>query len=229
MPIQLISFKTCPFVQRAVLALEEKGADYEIVFIDLADKPAWFLAKSPRGKVPVLDVDGVSLFESQAIVEYLDETLPPRLASPDPVLRARERAWFAYASEDLFLPMYRLCYATEAAAVDALVAQLRERLARLEPELAGRDWLGGDGRAFGLADVAMAPFFTRAALVRRWGGIDLLAGLPAVGAWAARLLARPAMARSVPADFEAVMHESMARAGAALLARAPLPDVEAAR
>lgn len=218
MPLQLISFKTCPFVQRAVLALEEKGVAYEVTYIDLANKPAWFLAKSPRGRVPVLDVGGVSLFESQAIVEYLDETEPPRLASPDPVQRARERAWFAFAAEDLFVPMYRLLYTPDAAVVEAQVAQLRERLARLEPELAGRDWLSGDGAAFGLADVAMAPFFTRAELVRRWAGIDLLDGLPNVSAWAARMLARPTMARSVPVDFEDASREGMARAGSVILA-----------
>lgn len=216
--MQLISFKTCPFVQRAVLALEEKGVPCEVVYIDLANKPAWFLAKSPRGRVPVLDLGEISLFESQAIVEYLDETLPPRLASPDPVLRARERAWFAFASEDLFFPMYRLMTTRSAEELASTAAQLRERLARLEPELAGRDWLSGDGRAFGLADVAMAPFFTRAELVRRWGGLDLLDHVPAVRAWGERLLARPAMARSVPADFEQEQRASLERAGAALLA-----------
>lgn len=217
MPLRLISFKTCPFVQRAVFALEEKGAPYTIEFIDLANKPAWFLAISPRGKVPVLEVEGTPLFESQAIVEYLDETIAPRLASSDPVQRARERAWFAFAAEDLFAPMYRLMYSKDPAVVDKEAAATRGPLTRLETELAGREWLSGDGTAFGLADVAMLPFFTRAELVRRWGGLDLLEGLDRVGAWAARLLGRPAAARSVPADFEEVQRASVEKNGSAFL------------
>jgi len=220
MSLRLISFKTCPFVQRAVFALEEKGAPYTIEFIDLANKPAWFLAISPRGKVPVLEVDGTPLFESQAIVEYLDETIAPRLASADPVQRARERAWFSFAAEDLFLPLYRLMYAKELAAVQKEVAALRAPLARLETELAGREWLSGDGTTFGLADVAMLPFFTRAELARRWGGLDLLDGLSQVRAWADRLLARPAAARSLPADFEEVQRAGLERNGSALLGQA---------
>jgi glutathione S-transferase len=219
MSLRLISFPTCPFVQRAVFALEEKGAPYTIEFIDLANKPAWFLAISPRGKVPVLVVEGTPLFESQAIVEYLDETVEPRLASADAVERARERAWFAFAAEDLFLPMYRLMYAKDPAVVDKDVATLRGPLARLETELAGHDWLSGDGSAFGLADVAMLPFLTRAELVRRWGGLDLLEGLSQVRAWADRLLARPAAARSVPADFEQVQRASLEKNGSAFLSR----------
>ena len=220
MSLRLISFQTCPFVQRAVFALEEKGAPYTIEFIDLANKPAWFLAISPRGKVPVLEVDGTPLFESQAIVEYLDETIAPRLASADPVLRARERAWFAFAAEDLFLPMYLLMYAKDAATLEKQAAILRERLARLNTDLGDRDWLSGDGSAFGLADVAMLPFFTRAELVRRWGGLDLLEGLGAVQAWSARLLARPAATRSVPAEFEQVQRASVEKNGSAFLLRA---------
>ena len=41
---QLISFKICPFVQRTVIALREKGVDYDITYIDLAVRPAWFKA-----------------------------------------------------------------------------------------------------------------------------------------------------------------------------------------
>src|SRR3546814_7073164 len=61
--------------------------------IDLRDKPDWFLRISPHGKVPVLSVDGVPLFESNAIAEYLDDVVAPRLHPEDPIKRARNRAW----------------------------------------------------------------------------------------------------------------------------------------
>ena len=52
--LKLISHKLCPYVQRAVIALSEKGVAFERIDIDLANKPDWFLAISPLGKTPVL-------------------------------------------------------------------------------------------------------------------------------------------------------------------------------
>ena len=67
--LKLISHKLCPYVQRAVIALNEKGVPFERIDIDLANKPDWFLKISPLGKVPVLLVataDGeAALFESK--------------------------------------------------------------------------------------------------------------------------------------------------------------------
>src|SRR5690606_3067827 len=125
MRIQLISAKTCPFVQRSVILMGEKGAKFEVTYVDLDNKPQWFLEQSPRGKVPVLVVDGTVLFESQAICEFLDETQGgSRLAPDDPVLRARDRAWFAFAGEELFGPQYRLMLADDKDTYDALRKQL---------------------------------------------------------------------------------------------------------
>ena len=72
--LKLISHKLCPYVQRAVIALSEKGVPFERIDIDLANKPDWFLKISPLGKVPVLvvttDAGEVALFESNVICEY---------------------------------------------------------------------------------------------------------------------------------------------------------------
>src|SRR5215470_5991857 len=93
----LVSFKTCPWVQRAAIVLREKNIAFEFRHIDRDNRPDWFLAISPHKKVPVLSIDGkVSLFESNAIAEYLDETIAPRLHPDDPVLRAVNRAWTDY-------------------------------------------------------------------------------------------------------------------------------------
>src|SRR6266705_4724385 len=76
--LKLISHKLCPYVQRAVIALTEKGVAFERVDIDLANKPDWFLKISPLGKVPVLSVRSdegeVALFESNVICEYIEDT-----------------------------------------------------------------------------------------------------------------------------------------------------------
>src|SRR5271155_4353281 len=93
----LVSFKTCPWVQRSAIVLREKNTEFELRHIEPDNRPDWFLAISPHKKVPVLRIDDkVSLFESNAINEYLDETIAPRLHPDEPVLRAINRAWTDY-------------------------------------------------------------------------------------------------------------------------------------
>ncbi|RVK64633.1 glutathione S-transferase family protein, partial [Sinorhizobium meliloti] len=88
--LTLISHHLCPYVQRAAIALHEKGVPFERVDIDLANKPDWFLKISPLGKVPLLRIsqDGgeAILFESTVICEYLEETQAgPKLHPADPL------------------------------------------------------------------------------------------------------------------------------------------------
>src|SRR5690242_18602243 len=96
--LKLISHPLCPYVQRAAIALAEKGVPFERIQIDLADKPDWFLAISPIGKVPVLLVDDQPIFESAVILEYLEDTIAPALHPADPLRRAEHRAWIEFGS-----------------------------------------------------------------------------------------------------------------------------------
>lgn len=218
MTLKLISFALCPFVQRAVITLKEKGLSPDIEYIDLANKPEWFLKISPRGKVPVLVVDGSPLFESQAIVEYLEDTIPePALRPSDPVERARDRAWFALASEDLFMNHFRLDHSKDEASVRKALAALHTALDRVEEAMQGRAYLSGDGARFGLADVAMAPFLMRAEITKKRGWVDLFTGRPSIRAWADRVLARETVQTSVRPDFEAESLAAVTRAEAWLV------------
>ena len=101
--LTLISHVLCPYVQRAVIALKEKGVDFERIDVDLADKPAWFLKISPLGKVPLLKVGDDVIFESAVIAEFLEDTVAPTLHPADPVRRADHRAWIEFASVVLLL------------------------------------------------------------------------------------------------------------------------------
>src|SRR6201995_237633 len=96
--LKLISHKLCPYVQRAVIALTEKGVSFERIDIDLANKPDWFLTISPLGKTPVLLVGDHAIFESAVILEYLEETQPKPLHPADPLRRAEHRAWIEFGS-----------------------------------------------------------------------------------------------------------------------------------
>ena len=94
--LTLVSHKLCPYVQRAAISLTEKSVPFERRWIDLSDKPDWFADISPLGKVPVLvvEADGerTPIFESAAILEYLEDTSPHPLHPADAVSRARHRA-----------------------------------------------------------------------------------------------------------------------------------------
>ena len=198
--LRLISFDICPFVQRSTIALEEKGIDYDLTFIDLADKPDWFLAISPRGKVPLLQVDDAVLFESTAILEYLDETVEPRLHPADPIARARDRAWFSIADE-LFGAIWGMMSAPDRAALDAKAAATRGALAKLGEDLVGPLW---HGQRFSALDAVAGPGLLRAVwLDGLYPELKLFDGLSAVRDWAVTLTARPSVKRSAVPDLEA--------------------------
>src|SRR5476651_1909548 len=131
----LVSFKTCPWVQRAAIVLREKNVDFEFRHIDPDNRPDWFLAISPHKKVPVLRIDDrVSLFESNAIAEYLDETIAPRLHPMDPLARAVNRAWTDYVPS-FAEAVTATAYADDAAVYDAAAARIRLPFERLEKAL----------------------------------------------------------------------------------------------
>src|SRR4051794_14761267 len=96
--LTLVSHKLCPYVQRAVIALTEKGVPFTRRDVDLANKPDWFLRDSPLGKTPVLLVNDAAIFESAVILEYLEETQANPLHPADPLARAEHRAWIEFGS-----------------------------------------------------------------------------------------------------------------------------------
>jgi glutathione S-transferase len=158
----LVSFKTCPWVQRAAIVLREKNVDFEFRHIDPDNRPDWFLAISPHKKVPVLRVDDrVSLFESNAIAEYLDETLPPRLHPEDPVERAVNRAWTDYVPT-FAEAVTATAYADTEADYNKAAEKIPLPFERLEKALAKQG--GGpyfNGAKYSLVDAAYAPFLQR--------------------------------------------------------------------
>ena len=90
--LTLVSHHLCTYVQRAAIALAEKGVPFDRDYVDLSAKPEWFRQLSPLGKVPLLQVDGDAvIFESAVICEYLEDTQPHPLHPADPLQRARRR------------------------------------------------------------------------------------------------------------------------------------------
>lgn len=199
MKLELISFPLCPFVQRSVITLKEKGADYGVTYIDLANKPDWLLDISPDGKVPVLRVDDEHvIFESAVISEFINEVTPGDFHPEDPVSRAHNRAWIAFG-EKLQFNQQNILTAADTKGAEEAWALARTRLQRLEEHYTG-PFFNGD--AMSLVDAAVAPLLQRFEIITRsmdLPGYDDLTGLRR---WWQTLAGRSSVRDSVPEGFE---------------------------
>jgi glutathione S-transferase len=207
-PLKLISHKLCPYVQRAVIALTEKGVPFERIDIDLANKPDWFLAISPLGKTPVLQVGDKAIFESAVILEYLEETQQKPLHPADPLERAEHRAWIEFGSAVLN-DIAGFYAAPNDVAFDAKVTQLEQRFARLEARVAASPWF--DGENFSLVDAVFGPVFRYFDMFDEIGDFGILAGKPNLARWRNSLAARPSVRSAVSADYPALLRDFIDR------------------
>jgi glutathione S-transferase len=198
--LTLVSHHLCPYVQRAAIALAEKGVAHERVYVDLANKPDWFKALSPLGKTPVLKVGATAIFESAVILEYLEETQPHPLHPTDPLRRAEHRSLIEFGSA-ILNDIWGLYSAADAAAFAAKRKQLAERFAWLERRIRAEPWF--DGAAFSLVDTVFAPVFRYFDAFDRIGDFGILADLPRIDRWRHALSARPAVQAAVGLDYDA--------------------------
>jgi len=201
MSLQLISFKTCPFVQRAVITLRHKNIDFDITYIDLRDPPDWFMEISPLGKVPVLKVDDDILFESAVINEYLDDITDGALQPKDPLARAKNRAWIEFAS-DMLGNLYMMKMSKDEELYHKYRDQLVSQFHRVEKNLGDGPWF--NGKNFSLADTAFAPLFRQNSVANDKLSVIDPVSMPRVDAWSKRLLALPAVQGSVVDEFESL-------------------------
>jgi len=218
--LHLVSNKLCPYVHRAAITLREKGIPFQRREIDLKNKPDWFLKLSPYGKVPVLLADGVALFESSAILEFLDETHPPSLLPADPFARAQQRAW-AEGANELSQTQWNLLVAATPADQDKARAAFGAIADRIEQAVAA-GVIPADG--FQRVHVLLAPSLLRFGIVERGLGIALLdpGRWPRLGALARTVGARPSVTETVAADYAAVLCQRLLDRGS-LLAKAGRP------
>jgi len=202
--LTLVSHHLCPYVQRAAVALAEKGVAFERVAIDLAAKPDWFRAISPLGKVPLLRVarpcrEEAVLFESAVICEFIEETQPgPALHPGDAVERARHRAWIEFGSS-ILADIYAVETTPDAAAFEQKRRVLADKFTRVEEVLRTGPFFAGE--RFSLVDAAFGPVFRYFDVLDEIADLGILAGKPKVAAWRRTLAARPSVRDAVAADY----------------------------
>jgi glutathione S-transferase len=206
--LRLISHKLCPYVQRAVIALSEKGVAFERIDIDLAKKPDWFLALSPLGKTPVLQVGEVAIFESAVILEYLEETQLSPLHPVDPLRRAEHRAWIEFGSAVLS-DIAGFYAAADEVTFKAKTTQLEQRFTRLESRVTASPWF--DGESFSLVDAVFGPVFRYFDVFDEIADFGMLAGKPKLQRWRKALAARPSVRTAVSADYPALLRDFLDR------------------
>jgi glutathione S-transferase len=206
--LTLISHVLCPYVQRAVIALKEKGVDFERIDIDLANKPDWFLALSPLGKVPLLKVGDDVIFESAVITEYLEDTQLPPLHPADPVRRAEHRAWIEFASTVLS-DIWGFYTAANGEDFERKRKDLIQRFERLESRIAADPWF--EGESFHLVDAAFGPVFRYFDVFDTIADFGIMTNRPKVTRWRKALKARPSVATAVAADYPARLRDFIAK------------------
>lgn len=204
----LVSHVLCPYVQRAAIALTEKRVPFDRRYIDLADKPAWFTAVSPLGKVPLLLVrhdDGeraqATVFESAVICEYLEDAEVGRALHPaDALERARHRSWIEFGSS-ILSDLWHFETATHAEVYEKKRRTLADKFARVESELTAGPFFAGE--EFSLVDAAFAPIFRYFDVFDTLTDTRVFERTPKVRAWRAGLSRRPSVQGAVTQDYGA--------------------------
>jgi glutathione S-transferase len=199
--LELISFKICPFVQRSVIALNEKQVNYKLTHLEMGNMPDWFKEISPTGKVPVLKVGDTPVFESAVIIEYLDEVYAPKLHPDAPLDKALHRSWIEFCSE-LTMAQFRMFTAKDQQVFEENKDSLTKGLQQLEKVLA-EETPFFSGETFHLVDAVYAPLFLRLKIVeaKKPLGITLSERLQT---WSDALLTKDTVKNSVVSDFDSV-------------------------
>ncbi|HEV2547491.1 MAG TPA: glutathione S-transferase family protein [Stellaceae bacterium] len=196
--LKLVSHHLCPYVQRAVIALTEKGVAHERVYVDLADKPQWFRDISPLGKVPLLVVGDDVLFESAVICEYLDDTMMPRLHPENALERAQHRAWIEFGSA-ILNDIWSFYTARDEAALTKKRDDVASKFQWLERHLGEGRYFAGS--RFHLVDAVFGPIFRYFDTFEAIADFDFFKERPKVRTWRAALSERPSVRDAVTLDY----------------------------
>ncbi len=199
-----VSHHLCPYVQRAAIALSEKGIGFKRVSVDLGEKPNWFITIAPLGKVPLLRVrqsagSEAVLFESAAIYEYIDETpVGPKLHPADPLARAQHHAWVEFGSA-ILADLWGLETPQEPGVYEAKRRAIAEKFIRLETTLGPGPYFAGE--RFSLVDAVFAPIFRYFDVFDMIADAGVFADTPKVRAWRAAPAERSSVRDAVELNY----------------------------
>jgi RNA polymerase-associated protein len=178
--MNLYSGTTCPFSQRCRTVLYEKGMDFQIIDVDMYNKPEDIAVMNPYNRLPVLVERDLILYEANIINEYIDERFPhPQLMPADPVMRARARLFLFNFEVELFSQIDPLENGNQKQQ-DKARQQVADRLAELAPVFTKQKYMLGDD--FSMLDLWRLDHY----------GITLPKTAAPLMKYAERLFSRPA-------------------------------------
>lgn len=194
----LYSGTSCPFSQRCRIVLFEKGMDFQIIDVDLHDKPEDLAVMNPYNRVPVLVERDLILHEANIINEYIDERFPhPQLMPADPVMRARARLFLYRFEQELFSHIDSIEHGSQKAA-DKSRGLIRDNLSQIVPIFAKQKFILGE--EYSMLDVSIAPLLWR---LERYA-ITLPKQAAPLLKYAERLFARPAFIEALTPSEKAM-------------------------
>ncbi len=156
--MNLYSGTTCPFSHRCRIVLYEKQMDFQVIDVDLFNKPEDIAVINPYNRVPELVDRDLVLYEANIINEYIDERFPhPQLMPPDPQTRAKARQLLFTMEQELF--SYIDALEKNLKSADKARMHMRDRLIELAPMFNKQKFILGDD--FSMLDVAIAPLLWR--------------------------------------------------------------------
>ncbi len=196
--MKLYSGTVDPYSHRCRIVLFEKGMDFEVIDVDLANKPEDLAVLNPHNAVPVLVERDLVLTEANIINEYIDERFPhPQLMPPDPVMRARARL-FLYDFERQLFDHIKDIESGDDAKADKARLTIRDNLTQIVPIFSRQQYLLGDD--FSMLDVAIAPLLWRLGHY----GIELPNQASPLLKYAERLFSRPLYADAMTPSEKAM-------------------------
>src|SRR4026209_2898325 len=184
--MQLYSGTTCPFSHRCRFVLYEKGMDFQVIDVDLYNKPEDIAVMNPYNRLPVLVERDLILYESNIINEYIDERFPhPQLMPADPVMRARARLFLHRVEKELFVHIDAF-EAGKQKQIEKARNLVRDALMQIAPVFAKHKHMLGEDDS--MLDVAITPLLWRL----DYYGIQMPKNAGPLPKYAARPVARPA-------------------------------------
>ncbi len=195
---KLISFPICPYVQRAMIILEEKNIPFDVEYINLMEPPVWFHDISPLGKVPVLLVDDKPLFESMVICDYLDEITEGSLYPEEIFEKAQNRSWIEFGN-DILSTTFDFLRTDDQKKFNLCIETLTDRFEILEEEFTNGDYF--NGADFSIIDAVYAPVFRYHKRIEEYKDYGIFDDAPNIKAWGERLLQRPSVINSIPDNY----------------------------
>jgi RNA polymerase-associated protein len=184
--MNLYSGTTDPFSQRCRIVLYEKGMDFQIIDVDMYNKPEDIAVMNPYNRLPVLVERDLILYEANIINEYIDERFPhPQLMPADPVMRARARLFLFQFEKELFDHIEALENGNQKQQ-DRARQHVADQLTQMAPVFTKQKYMLGD--EFSMLDVAISPLLWRL----DYYGVSLPKPAAPLMKYAERLFSRPA-------------------------------------